>query len=824
MGRENDRLTNETQTMTDSIDLARHVPFSQIVSDSVISSRNGDFISTWRIYGIDVTSRDELSQTLEMNKLNTLIRTMGTGEFSFVTHRIPRKVQSVLTIPKINTFVDNLLTKYYGITNEYLHTTEHYLTVIYRPQKISGGMGFSFRLKNYNEQREKAIGILGEVNRTIKTNFKEYRVTQLGKYEAEYHNYSSDSENVNFDGENKQYRNSQAEFYCFLINGDWQTVPHKMKSSLYKILPTSRIVYGTFYKESLLADGRKRFSYFIDIKDYEAYTHAGIIDTLINLPFEFIETQIFVPMTKVDALKTLTQIRGQLLSAEDDGLTQVIELDQAKEGVVNGNFVYGFYSYQIEVFGDTMEEAKEARQQVIRELGEAGFLPANVDSIVNHAHYASWPCNYKHRTRTAHVSSRNFAGMNSFHNYSTGKKNYNPWGEAILMLTTANGQPYYLNLHESPDGIDNTDKKTLGNTAIIGQAGTGKTVLTNMIILSSFKYGCKSVYFDKDRGCEIGIRAYGGSYINIYRNEKSGLAPFKLEPTKQNVDHWKTLIKHCAKEGGYTLTPSHEADIEKGVDAVAGHPKHQRGFELLMQYLDPTDPNGVAARLKKWCRGEALGWALDNEDDLLKFKPNSCTGIDYTELLDDKEVCPTIMLYLMFRTENEIDGKPFIYVMEEYWKALENESFEDFAKNKQKTIRKLNGLGIFVTQQPSDALGTNISKTLIEQTATMIFLPNPQASKDDYCGGYKLTELEYEIVRNLAPNSRKFLIKKGMHSTVVQLSLNGMDDELDVISGTKDNLEPMEQAIREKGDNPDMWVPHYLELVKKMRVKTGEFA
>lgn len=810
--------------MNQPIDLARYVPFSQIVSDSVISSRNGDFMSTWRLYGIDVTSRDELTQALEMNKLNTLIRTMGTGEFSFTTHRIPRKIQSTLTIPKINNFVDNLLKKYYGITNEYLHTTEHYLTVIYRPQKVSGGLGFAFKLKNYEETRQKAVGILEEVGRIIRTNFKEYRVTQLGKYEAEYRVQNVEGENETSEPAKIQYRNSQAEFYGFLINSDWQVVPHKMKSSLYKMLPTSRMVYGTFYKEALLPDGRRRYSYFIDIKDYDENTYAGIIDALITLPYEFVETQIFVPMAKVDALKSLNQIRGQLLSAEDDGLTQIRDLDAAKEGVVNGSFVFGFYSYQIEIFGDTMEEAKEARQRVIRELGESGFLPANVDSIVNHAHYASWPCNFKHRTRTAHVSSRNFAGMNSFHNYATGKKHYNPWGEAIIMLTTANGQPYYLNLHESPEGIDSTNKKTLGNTGIIGQAGTGKTVMTNMIVLSTFKYGTKSVYFDLDRGCEIGIRAYGGSYINIFRNENSGLAPFKLEPTKRNIGFWKTIVKHCAKEGGYTLNPSEEHVIERAVTAVAQHPKHERGFALLMQYLQNTDPNGVHARMKKWCRGNELGWALDNEQDKLTFSQKSCTGIDCTELIDDKEVCPAIMLYLLYRTASEIDGKPFMYIMEEFWKLLENNSFEDFAKKGQKTIRKLNGLGIFVTQQPSDALSTNISRTLIEQMATMIYLPNPSASEEDYCGGYKLTKLEFEIVKNLDPNSRLMLIKKGMTSTVVRLSLNGMDDELDVISGTKDNLEPMEQARREKGEDPDLWVPHYLNLVKKMRVKTGEFA
>ena len=38
----------------------------------------------------------------------------------------------------------------------------------------------------------------------------------------------------------------------------------------------------------------------------------------------------------------------------------------------------------------------------------------------------------------------------------------------------------------------------------------------------------------------------------------------------------------------------------------------------------------------------------------------------------------------------------------------------DFAKQKQKTIRKQNGLGIFDTQSPSDVLRHPIGRTMIE--------------------------------------------------------------------------------------------------------------
>src|SRR3546814_4979659 len=65
--------------------------------------------------------------------------------------------------------------------------------------------------------------------------------------------------------------------------------------------------------------------------------------------------------------------------------------------------------------------------------------------------------------------------------------------------------------------------------------------------------------------------------------------------------------------------------------------------------------------------------------------------------------------------------------MDEFWKILDGKGgLKEFAKNKQKTIRKQNGLGIFATQSPEDALKSDIAAALIEQTATLILLPRSE--------------------------------------------------------------------------------------------------
>src|SRR5699024_9610483 len=168
-------------------------------------------------------------------------------------------------------------------------------------------------------------------------------------------------------------------------------------------------------------------------------------------------------------------------------------------------------------------------------------------------------------------------------------------------------------------------------------------------------------------------------------------------------------------------------------------------------------------------------------------------GFDYTEILDDEDTRGPVMMYLMFRVEKLIDGRLFAFFMDEYWKALQVDYFEDFAKNKQKTIRKQNGLGVYMTQSPSDALSSNISKTLIEQTSTYIFLPNPTADYNDYVEGFKLTEAEYMLVKGLKESSRMFLIKQGEKVALAQLDLGDFKNEIKILSGTTDGVERLDR-------------------------------
>ena len=183
-------------------------------------------------------------------------------------------------------------------------------------------------------------------------------------------------------------------------------------------------------------------------------------------------------------------------------------------------------------------------------------------------------------------------------------------------------------------------------------------------------------------------------------------------------------------------------------------------------------------------------------------------GFDMTLLLNDPTLRTPCMMYLFQRVEERLDGTPTIIIIDEGWKALDDEVFAAAIRNWMKTLRKRNAILGFGTQSARDALDSRISSAIIEQAATQIFMPNPRAQAEDYCDGFGLTQHELDLIRALPPHARAFLVKHGNHSVVARLDLSSMPDILTVLSGREASVRHLDDLRAQYGDAPADWWPH----------------
>jgi type IV secretion system protein VirB4 len=272
---------------------------------------------------------------------------------------------------------------------------------------------------------------------------------------------------------------------------------------------------------------------------------------------------------------------------------------------------------------------------------------------------------------------------------------------------------------------------------------------------------------------------------------------------------------------GRPLAAPDERAIAEAIDALAPMPPAERSIAALRGLLGQRDPAGVGARLERWIKGGALGWVFDNDTDRLDLDAR-LLGFDMTDVLDHAEIRNPVMLYLFHRLSALVDGRRLVIDIDEFWKALDDDAFRALAQDGLKTYRKQNALMVLGTQSPADVLRSPISHTILEQCATKIFLPNPHASAHDYRDGFGLTQREFQLIReDLAPHSRQFLIKQGLNSVVAELNLDGLDDDLAILSGRTETTELLERLRREHGDAPHLWLPSFQRQRRRLAAQSS---
>jgi type IV secretion system protein VirB4 len=773
-----------------------NVPFASHIARDTIKNHSGDFLRVFRVEGIAHESADEDDINVWHEQLNLLLRNIASPNLAAWTTIVRRAEKSYPPGQYAPGFAADLNAKYRDrcIAGATMLVNELYITLVYRPaankaERLLSKLE-SVSKKALVEEQHAALEKLNELQETILKSLDRYSPEVLSTYEHRGHLYSE-----------------LLEFFGFLTNGEWQRMPLP-QGNLRRYIATSRPFFGSESMAFQTPEGT-RYGAMLGIKEYPPVTGPGMLDELLSQPYEFILTQSFVFMTKEAARRMMQRQRDVMVNAGDLAESQIEQLEDALDDLVSNKFVFGTYHFSLLVLADSAKLLREHVGHARTVLSDTGMVVAREDIANEASFWAQLPGNFEFRPRPSPVHSRNFAGLSAFHNYPTGKRERNHWGEAVALMRTASGAPYYFNFH----------RRDTGNTLITGPTGSGKTVAQAFLLSQLQKFDPLAIFIDKDEGAKGYIKRSRGHYQSLKNGVPTGWNPLQMEPTPGNLAWIESWLRRLAQkrdgEGqAIPLSNADERDIAKAIAGVMGHPetggglpKPLRRLTQLLNFLNPTDPEGVYYRIQRWCAGYSLGWVFDSETDNLDFNHGKLFGFDMTELLDNDDVRTAALYYLMYRMEAVIDGRRFVCFMDEFWRLLLDDIFEDFAQDKLKVIRKLNGFLVFGTQSPKDTLQSRIAHTIVEQCPTQIFMPNGKAKREDYVDGFNLSEREYDIIRTMPEGSRQFLIKQGHNSVVAELDLSGFDDELAILSGTAANNALIDDIIAEVGDDPDVWGP-----------------
>ena len=771
------------------------LPYARHVDDATIETRDGRLLQVLKLDGFPFETADTEELNYRKSVRDTMLRGIANSRFALYHHVVRREVQAELDGEFDDAFsreMDGAWRARLGTRR--LYVNELFLTIMRRP--LQGRVGFlqdRLRgLRGAGDRHEAQAAFARDLGAL--SGSRDSLLAALAPYGARLLTV--------YDGP-QDLCSEPLEFLSLLYNGEMRPV-RTPQADLGLYLPYRRISFGADMLE-LAPAGRLERSYgaIVSIKDYPGKTTPGMFDDLLRLPYEMVLSESFGFVDRQATLDRMNLALRRMRAADDEATSLRQELHTAKDDVAAGRAAFGEHHLTVMVKAGTQTLLNEAAADIQSAFTELGVIAVREDVNLEAGFWAQFPGNFKDIARRALVSSSNFAGLASYHNFPVGRRSENHWGPAITVLETTSAGPYYFNFHHGD----------LGNFTVIGPSGSGKTVVLGFLLAQAQKLSPRTIYFDKDRGAEIFLRAIGGRYDVLRPGVATGMNPLLLADEPANRRFLADWVAKLVTAGGQTLDTEDLGAIADAVDANFAQPskyRRLRHFAELFRGGRRPSSGDLAARLAPWHGSGDYAWLFDNASDELDLEARTL-GFDLTQILDDPTARTPAMMYLFHRVEQRLDGAPSIIVIDEGWKALDDDVFVQRIKDWEKTIRKRNGIVGFCTQSAQDALSSRISSAIIEQAATQIFMINPKAQEADYCQGFGLTPHEFELVRTLPDSTHCFLIKHGNDSVVARLNLSGMPDLLTVLSGRESTVRRLDELRSLHGDAPADWLPPLLK-------------
>lgn len=762
------------------------LPYVRLIDESTLLLRDGSVMTAIQVPGLLFETEDSEALNAHAATREVVLRSTLDARFVLYHHVIRRRVSVELEAEfpdPISRHIDERWRERLG--SGQLFVNDQFITLIRRPARGKAGLvervGKKFRRKDGDrlEADPKDLRSLRAASQGLVAALQAYGATPLADYVGPQGNINSE----------------MLELLSALYNGEMRPVRKPADDvDVGYMLPYRRVSFGLDAIE-MRGSGSPDFAAVLGLKDYPEATSPGLLDSLLRLPFEMVVSESYAPTERQTARERMDLAIRRLKSADEEAAAERADMLAARDALGNGAVGFGDHHLTVMLKERDLGRLDDAMAACAAALADTGAIAVREDTNLEPAFWGQFPGNESYLVRRALISSANMASFGSMHGFALGQAQGNHWGEAVTLLETTSATPFFFNFHHGD----------LGNFSVIGPSGSGKTVVMNFLAAQAQKFSPRTILFDKDRGAELFVRGIGGRYDSIRAGEPTGFNPLALPDTAGNKAFLRVWLGVLLKAEG----PEEEQTIAAAVDATYANDaslRRLRHFKELLSGSRRPQPGDLADRLGTWIGEGEHAWMFDNAEDRLDLTAR-VLGFDMTALLENPRLRTPTMMYLFHRIEERLDGKPTMILIDEGWKALDDEVFAARIRDWLKTLRKRNALVGFATQSARDALESRISTALVEQTATMVFMPNSRARPEDYCDGFGLTEHELALIRTLPAHSRCFLVRQPDASVVVRLDLSGAPEVLTLLSGRESSVRRLDLLREALGDAPREWFP-----------------
>lgn len=485
----------------------------------------------------------------------------------------------------------------------------------------------------------------------------------------------------------------------------------------------------------------------LSLKQLPDQTFATMAATLRDLPFDSrLQLTIHIPnqQKELENLQVQRRIAYSMIAGRRSGVSDLDseakfrDLETLLEQMVAQGEKVFHISLQIILRAKSQELLDDLVSQAlikIRHLSGAEGMEETLAAFDVFSEIAI--PNARAKERTKRVKTSNLCDLLPLYGPWTGHK------EPKILLRSRFGSLVSFNPFSS--------ELANSNQIVSGGSGSGKSFLTNILLMQMLKENPKVFVVDIGGSYKKICENFEGQYISLGVEANFSINPFDLAahedvPSNHKIKFILSLVEIMTKEEAEPrLGKLERAEIENAIQRVYESTKRPKLSDLKKLLLDHPDPqiSRYGKILRPWCGDTPYGRFVDRETTIELTRPIVCFDLKGMEALPDLQAaCLFIITDFVWREVQADRTKMKFLIFDECWKLLENESGALFIAEVFRTFRKYMASAIAISQNIDDFAKSKVATAILPNASIKWILKQKGADQDRLKSVLSLNENE----------------------------------------------------------------------------------
>jgi type IV secretory pathway VirB4 component len=558
----------------------------------------------------------------------------------------------------------------------------------------------------------------------------------------------------------------------------------------------------------------------LSLKSLPDQTFSCMASTLRELPFKSrLSVSIHVPdQTKeIESLQTQRRIAYSMVVGKKTGVSDIEsaakfqDLETLLEQMIAQGQKVFHVSLTVLLQHEDEAELEAQVDAVLAKFRELGGAEAMVETLAAFDIFSQVALpNARSKERAKKVKTSNLCDLIPL---------YGPWpGHETPTILLKSRMGSLLSFNPFDSSLSNA------NQLVSGGSGSGKSFMTNLLLLQMLKENPKVFFVDIGGSYKKLSENLGGQYVEFGVNDNLSVSPFDLAPgetapSSHKIKFLLGLVELMTKEEDVERLPKlARAEIEEAIQQVYRDHKQPKMSDLRALLLRHPDQQIqlYGKILASWCGNTPYGKFIDRQttvelrNDVVAF---DLKGLEsYPDL---QGVCLYIITDLVWREVQRDRSRMKFLVFDECWKLLKNDAGLDFMEEVFRTFRKYNASAIAISQDLNDFLSSKISAALLPNCSVKWVLMQNQSDFTKMTEALGLNENEVALIQSLRQKkgeySEAFLLAGSERRTIAVIEPTAL--ELWIATTDPRDLAMIDQV---RSDNPGL---PQIEILKMLAIK-----